>query len=277
MEGVKTLLIARNPEESSLPYIVRIPIGEGLVLRAKDTWPRTSKIYCHRHEMPWPADADIVEELPLRSCVQRGAAISIEVDRARESRSQFVITQARGREMIFWQSARTSKAARPNIALPTARASGLANLEFIVDTRERYAWKFTAQQVTTVKEALPVGDYGVKVDGEVIAVVERKSLDDFAGSLTSGKLRYRLDELATVPRAAVVVEDRYSSVFKLNHVRPAVVADMLAECQVHIPQVPVIFAENRALAQEWTYRFLGAAVRDAMERAVAPEHWVPME
>lgn len=54
-----------------------------------------------------------------------------------------------------------------------------------------------------------------------------------------------------MPRAVVVVEDRYSSVFKLNHVRPAVVAGMLAECQVHIPQVPVIFEENRALIQEW--------------------------
>lgn len=268
-----TLLIARNPEESSLPYLVRIPIGDGLVLRVKDTWPRTSKIYCHRHGLPWPEDADIVEELPLKSCVQRGAAITIEVDRTRENRSQFVITQARGREMIFWQSARTSKAARPNVALPKARAAGLADLQFIVDTRERYAWKFTQQQVTTVKEALPVGDYAAKVDGEVVAVVERKSLEDLAGSLTTGKLRYRLEALAEMPRAVVLVEDRYSSIFKLKHVRPATVADMLAECQVRYPQVPIIWAENRSLAQEWAYRFLGAAVRDALEGGVAAERW----
>lgn len=268
-----TLQIARNPEESTLPYLVRIPIGDGLVLRVKDTWPRVSKIYCHRHGLPWPEDAEIVEELPLRSCVQRGAAITIEVDRARESRSQFVITQARGREMIFWQSARTTKAARPNVALPTARASGLADLRFSVDTRERYAWKFTQQQVTTVKEALPVGDYAAKVDDEVVAVVERKSLEDLAGSLTSGKLRFRLEALAGVPRAVVLVEDRYSSIFKLKHVKPAVVADMLGECQVRYPQVPIIFAENRTLAQEWAYRFLGAAVRDALEAEAARERW----
>ena len=141
---VQKLLIARNPEaDSSLPYIVRIPLGDGIVLRVKDTWPRTAKIYCHPHGEAWPEDADIVEELPLRSCVRRGAAINIEVDRTRESRSQFVITQARGREMIFWQSARTSKVARPNVALPTARASGVTDLEIIVDTRERYVWKFS--------------------------------------------------------------------------------------------------------------------------------------
>ncbi|MBB1482888.1 ERCC4 domain-containing protein [Tessaracoccus sp. MC1865] len=271
------LLIARNPEDSSLPYLVLVPIGDGIVLRVKDTWPRASKIYCHRHGLPWPENPEMVEELPLRSCVQRGAAISIEVDRARESRSQFVITQARGREMIFWQSARTTKAAKPNVALPTARASGLADLQFYVDTRERYAWKFTQQQVTTVKEALPVGDYGVKVDGTWAAVVERKSLEDLAGSLTSGKLRFRLEALAELPRAVVLVEDRYSSIFKLNHVRPALVADMLAECQVRYPQVPIIFAENRALAQEWAYRFLGAAVREVVEGEAADERWASPE
>lgn len=57
-----------------------------------------------------------------------------------------------------------------------------------------------------------------------------------------------------MPRAAVVVEDRYSAVFKLDRVRPALVADGLAECQVRWPSVPVIFAETRQLAEEWTYR-----------------------
>ncbi len=250
-----------------------IPLGEVIVLRVKNTWPRTSKIYCHPHGEPRPEDADIVEELTLRSCVRRGAAISIEVDRTRESRSQFVITQARGREMIFWQSARTSKVARPNVAIPTARASGVADMEIVVDTRERYAWKFTTQQATTTKQALKVGDYGVKVDDELIAVVERKSLTDFAGSLTSGKLEYRLADLEQVPRAVVLVEDRYSAIFKLEHVRPAVVADMLAECQVRHRSVPIIFAETRALTQEWAYRFFGAAVRDRQQADESVTRW----
>lgn len=257
------LLIARNPDpESSLPYLVRIPLGEGIVLRARETWPRTTKVYCYRHDQPWDDDAELVEEIPLRSVTRRGAAIDVVADRTRESRSQFVLTRARGREMIFWQSARVARAARPNVALPTARAAGLAELEIVVDTRERYAWKFTHQQASTRTAALAVGDYGVLVDGEVVAVVERKSLADLAGSLTGGRLAYRLAALAELPRAAVVVEDRYSSVFKLDHVRPALVADQLGECQVRWPGVPVVFAENRALAQEWTYRFLAAAVQE---------------
>ncbi len=272
VDGV--LLIARNPDpDSSLPYLVRIPLGEGIVLRTRETWPRASKVYCHRHHDGWPIDAEIVEEVPLVDCRRRGAAIDIVVDRRRERRSQFVIARARGREMIFWQSARTSKAARPQVALPTARASGLAELLIVVDTRERYAWKFSHQQATTERRALPVGDYAVEADGELVAVVERKSLGDLATSLTTGRLGYRLAELAEAPRAAVVVEDRYSSVFKLDHVRPGLVADMLGECQVRHPTVPVVFAENRALAQEWTFRFLGAAIAEREQDAAGATGW----
>jgi hypothetical protein len=74
-----------------------------------------------------------------------------------------------------------------------------------------------------------------------------------------------LADLATLPRAALVVEDRWSSVFRLDRVRPAVVADGLAEAQVRFPSVPIVFCETRRLAQEWTYRFLGAAVRHRHE------------
>lgn len=257
------LLIARNPDpDSSLPYLVRIPLGEGIVLRTREVWPRTKKVYCHRHDAPWPDEPDLVDTIELRSCTRRGAAIDIVADRTRDARSQFVLTRARGREMIFWQTRKVTKAARPNVALPTARAAGLEILEIVVDTRERYAWKFSKQQATTVKRSLPVGDYASFVDDEMVAVVERKSLSDLSSSLTSGRLAYRLGELADAPRAAVVVEDRYSSIFELEHVRPLLIATMLGECHVRWPSVPILFLENRALAQEWTYRFLGSAVRE---------------
>ena len=74
-------VIARNPDgDSSLPYIVRIPLGGGILLKTRDTWPRTAKVYCHRVE-EWPADAEVVERVPVRSCVRRGAAIDLVLDR----------------------------------------------------------------------------------------------------------------------------------------------------------------------------------------------------
>jgi hypothetical protein len=264
-------VIARNPDEgSSLPYLVRVPLGpDGIALKVRDTWPRTSKVYCHRAD-EWPDDLEVIERVAVRSCVRRGSAIDLVLDRAREHRSQFVFTRARGREMIFWQSARTSKQARPAVSLPTARAAG-RTLEIVVDSHERYAWKFERQQATTVRRALPAGDYGVTADGRIVAAVERKSLPDLVSTLTSGKLRYLLADLAALPRAALVVEERWSSVFKLDRVRPAVVADGLAEAQVRFPAVPIVFCETRKLAQEWTYRFLGAAVNHHEEIAHGDE------
>jgi ERCC4-type nuclease len=100
----------------------------------------------------------------------------------------------------------------------------------------------------------------VEADGVIVAAVERKSLADLVSTLTTGKLRYLLAALAALPHAAVVVEDRYSSVFKLERVRPAVVAQGIGEAQARFPNVPIVFAETRALAQEWSYRFLGAAL-----------------
>lgn len=252
-------VIARNTEPgSTLPYLLRIPLGDGIILKAKDTWPRTGKVYCHRVD-EWPADAEIIERVAVRSCVRRGAAIDLVLDRGRENRSQIVITQARGRQMIFWQTARTAKQARPAVTLPSARASGIADLEIAVDVHERYPFTFADRQATTRREPLSAGDYGLVVDGLLQASVERKSLADLVSSLTTGKLKFQLTELSAIPRAAVVVEDRYSQVFTLDRVRPSVVADGIAECQVRFPTVPIIFCETRKLAQEWTYRFLAAA------------------
>ncbi|HEY1739398.1 MAG TPA: ERCC4 domain-containing protein [Acidimicrobiia bacterium] len=259
-------LVARNPDhESTLPYLISLPLGsEPLVLKAKETWPRTAKVYCHPAD-GWPDDAEIIEDVPVRSCVRRGVAIDLVLDRARENRSQIVFTTLRGgRQGIFWQSARTTRKTRPGLRLPTRRSAG-QQLEIVVDTRERYAWKFNDQQATTVKRALVVGDYAVELDGAIAGVVERKTLADLASVLVDGSLLITLGELATVPRAAIVVEDRWADVFRLEHVAPSMVAEMIAGAQVRYPNVPIVFCETRPLAQEWAYRFLGAALAYADE------------
>ncbi len=255
-------VIARNTEPgTTLPYVLRIPLPDrAIVLKARETWPRTAKVYCHRVE-EWPEDAEVIVRVPVRSCVRRGAAIDLVLDRARESRSQFVITTLRGgRQAVFWQTSRTAKQARPRTTTSTARAFGVADLEIVVDSQERYAWGFSAQQATTRRARLPCGDYGLVDDGRLLAVVERKSVGDLVTSLTTGKLKYQLTELAACPRAAVVVEERYSRALQHEIVRASVIADGLAECQVAFPNVPIMFCENRKLAQEWAYRFLGAAL-----------------
>jgi ERCC4-type nuclease len=172
--------------------------------------------------------------------------------------------------VIFWQSPRTARAARPGVRVPGRRASGLEEFTILVDTRERYPWRFGRQQaVSTERRALPAGDYAVEAPGGggLAAVVERKTLADLAGSLVDGSLNYLLAELDAMPRAAVVVEDRYGGVFKLEHVQPGFVADLLGALAVRYPAVPIVFCDTRPLAQEWAFRFLGAAVAQRSQAA----------
>ena len=256
------LWIAANPDpESRLPYLLRLPLAGGMVFRTSGTWPRAKALYCYPVNVDeWPEDPEI----------------------RRTGRDAFLRTP--------WRGDRPGPRPGPGEPLPTSvhhrprpggsvlavgthpqagppqrdhsgprGPAGSPSWEILVDTRERYAYRFTGQQVRTVKRALPCGDYAVTVDEAVITAVERKSLPDLVSSLINGTLRYALGELSALPRAAVVVEDRYSQIFKLGRIRPAVVADGLAELQVRWPGVPIVFCETRQLAQEWTYRYLAAA------------------
>jgi hypothetical protein len=210
-------LVARNPDQDSrLPYLVRLPIDGGLILKVRDTWPRTSRVFCARVEGGWPSEAEIVEEIRVTLCRRRGVAIDLVLDRSRENRSQFVFTiLPSGREGIFWQTRKVVTTARPGARILGRRASGIAELVIVVDTREHYPYRFSKQQATTVRVALAAGDYAVWSEaGTPVAVVERKSLADLAGALNSGTLVFELAKLAEMPRAAVVVEDRYGNLLK---------------------------------------------------------------
>jgi hypothetical protein len=268
--AVDEMLIAVNPDpDSRLPYLLRVPLGGGMVFRTSGTWPRAKALYCYPVDLQeWPVEPVIVERVPLRSCVRRGGAVDLVLDRGRENRSQLVFTSARGRDVVFWQSPRTRKQARPNVRTPTARAAGIADLEIVVDTREQYPYRFATQQVSTVKRALPCGDYGVTAAGRLVAAVERKSLADMVSSLIPALRPRRAGRAA---RAGVVVEDRYSQIFKLDRIRPVVVADGLAELQVRWPAVPIVFCETRQLGEEWTYRYLAAAHTWAVDELAVAE------
>lgn len=260
--GVGVFLIALNPEEDSkLPYLLRLPIQDGLVLKARDTWPRSTRIYCHAFQEGWPDDAEVIEQTPVSSIRRRGAVIDLVLDRPRLTRSQFVFTEIKGRPAIFWQTQKAARGSNPGARIPRARA--LAEpLRILIDTRERYPYRFAGRDVETERIALAAGDYAV-VSGETLtAVVERKTFENFVASLSDGTLPFQMQRLSEAAAAAVIVEGRYSDLFKLKHVPAAFIADGLARLQVRYPEVRVVFADARRFAEEWTYRFLAAALAD---------------
>jgi hypothetical protein len=69
--------------------------------------------------------------------------------------------------------------------------------------------------------------------------------------------------------------EQASQLFKLDHVRAAVIVDGLAELHVRWPAVPIVFCETRRLAEEWTYRYLAAAQAGAITEHPALQHISP--
>jgi hypothetical protein len=248
---------------ASCPYLLGLPLEDGVVLKAREPWPTTSRVYCHRFEGPWPKDAEIVEEAAVVLCRRRGAAIDLVLDRSRLARSQFVFTQVKGRDAIFWQTQKTARTANPGSRIPRRRTL-TAGVTIAADSRERYPYRFTHQGAQTMRIALPAGDYAIQApDGTVLATVERKTMENLAASLSDGSLAFQLQRLAELPLAAVVVEGRYSALYKLEHVNGTWLADQLARLEVRYPEIHVVFADSRRFAEEWTYRFLSAALADA--------------
>jgi len=259
-------LVARNPDaESRLPYLVRLPLEGGLVLKAREIWPRAARVFCSQEGTTWDERVNVVDEADVLVCRRRGAAIDLVLDRSQHARSQFIFTQARGRPAVWWQTQKTAQAANPGARIPRGRVAGL--LTIAVDTRERYGWRFAARDVVLERRVLPAGDYAVVSDGRPVGLIERKTLENLATSLADGSMAFQLQRLAEAGcNAAVVVEGDYPDLFRSQPGRGSWLADMLGRLAVRYPEVPVVFAGSRRFAEEWAYRFFGAVAGDTPEQ-----------
>lgn len=254
--------VARNPDpESRLPYLVQLPVDGGVVLKARETWPRAARVFCIQDSTPWDESAGIVDEADVVVCRRRGAAVDLVLARGQNARAQFVFTTARGRPAIWWQTQKTVQSANPGARIPRGRSAGTFTVA--VDTREKYGWKFGGRDVTLTRRALEAGDYAAMIGEAVVAVVERKTIENLATSLSDGSLAFQMQRLAAGQSAAVVVEGTYPELLRSHPGRASWLADMLGRLAVRYPEVPITFAGPRKFAEEWAYRFLGAAVGDS--------------
>ena len=254
----RRFVVARNPDaESSLPYVLSVPVGRGLTLKAAEPWPLSSRVYCHPLDDA-PGELEVLQDVGVRMCAWRGQALDLVLDRARHNRSQFVFTTARGRAAIFWQTPLVARRRR-RARVPRGPVAGARAMAIDVDTREQRPYDFGGRALALCRVALFAGDYAVRGETGVVAAVERKTADDFVSSATSGALAFAMADLSALPAAAVVVEATYSSLIAHPRVRPGFMADLIARLQVRSPNVPIVYAEDRRLAEDWTYRFLATA------------------
>jgi hypothetical protein len=267
---MKGTWILEKTQNDRFPYRLQILKGgqPWLTLRTQDKWPTAGRhIFCLREDEP-PAPDEIlegVERVDIIAFNERGRRVSIVLDRKRYKRCDFLFLEKsyKGRpeesyEQIFWLTQRSIEQHRPSFKL----VSGQTNSEMIVriDSNERYPWRFPG--LVTERGIVAAGDYALMDGDRMLAVVERKTLDNLLADFgMMPVLHQRLAELAAYDNHALVVEASYADFLnpkKVHHYTPGFCAKAIAELYALHPALRIVFCANRKVANEWTRLFFRA-------------------
>ncbi len=246
-------------------YIEENP-GEFLVFNVQARWPGPNrKIYCLKDnpckEIDLPRE-DPIEQCMIKNIYWYGKKLNVLLDRKTKKRCWFLFLKKEYKnkpgeiyDQIFWITQSSVMSRRPGAYIPKVRQPRAC--EVIIDTRERYPYKFGYAQVE--RKNLPAGDYGLVKEGRLVAVAERKTLDNFKHEIsTYDVFKAALRELASYPHKAIVFESPYSDFLDPKKIKPYsanYVAEIIADLAVLFPEIQFVFCSNRKFAQEWVYRW----------------------
>ncbi len=126
----------------------------------------------------------------------------------------------------------------------------------------------------TVRRALPAGDYSI-AGYETGVAVERKTLEDFIGSVIRGRRRFHkeLQKLSAYRFACVVVEASLVDVLAHNYRGGADPGSVMGAALSIIVDfgVPVFFCGDRQTARLFTEKYLLRCVRKIEQDRQRPE------
>jgi ERCC4-type nuclease len=143
----------------------------------------------------------------------------------------------------------------------------MERLNIIIDTREQRPWSFNPAFVNTTIGTLRQADYALAGDDRF--GIERKSLDDLLGTISTGWERFqrelqRMDDAKFVSKVVIVESDFINTCFttganneviapKHNHpnLTPQFIAKRIAELTMR--NVSVLFAASPELATGLAY------------------------
>ena len=238
----------------------------------QDRWPGSNQhIFCLR-EARIGDDVTIgaeVERIPIVALQRYGRRLSVVLDRPRQKRCDFQIVEkayknpdAEGPatyEQIFWFTQTAMRQRRPRGArLRTARPEVDARVRIASD--ERYPWHLGPFEAE--RGRLAAGDYALVLDGEVVAVVERKTFDGLLAEFGHmDVLRQRLLELSSYEHHALVIEAPYEDFLnpvKVHHWPAAFCARAIADLYARYPRLRIVFCANRKIAETWTRNYFAA-------------------
>lgn len=134
-------------------------------------------------------------------------------------------------------------------------------LTAIIDSREQLPYDLAPFK--TVRCGLPTGDYSVE-GYETEITIERKSLDDFIGSISTGRERFEreIERLLKFESKMILVEGSAEDILKQRYVSRMNPTSVFGTIASFIAKgVPVMLAGNRTIAQDFARRFLFLSVK----------------
>ena len=134
-------------------------------------------------------------------------------------------------------------------------------MQIIIDTREKRPYGFGGKVASEVRK-LQTGDYSIAgLENEV--AIERKSLDDFIGSLVNSNretFQRELDRLVHMPTKAIVVEGSWECI-KMGQYRSRMnpAAAYGSAMGIIAQGIPIVMAGTRKEAERACYALLRIA------------------
>jgi hypothetical protein len=272
---MQSVWIVERTRHRRFPFRIAIEQGGRTVLavRAQARWPGPGQqVFCLRERTLDPDEPlEPLERVPVAHIGRVGRKLTVVLDRPTRKRCEFLAVERTGRdgrrsEDLFFRTEAGIRAHRSRARMELL-PSVQPDLMIAVDSGERYPWRFPG--ATLVRRRLAVGDYALLERGRVTAVVERKTFDNLLADIGAVQaLHHQLEDLASLPTAAVVIEAQYADFLdesRLGGRWPAAhLARVLAELAALHPRLPVVYAGNRKLANAWCARFFAAcAAREA--------------
>jgi hypothetical protein len=152
----------------------------------------------------------------------------------------------------------------------------MERIHIIIDTREQTPWGFDPSQAVVSVDTLRTGDYALKGDGGF--AIERKSLDDFLGTISSGWDRFlreigRMDGAGFSAKAVIVEADFESCCFRTGadgelippgHRHPMLSPQFVCKriAELTMMGVAVLFAGTPLYASALAYQILRERAND---------------
>lgn len=267
-EYIQRWILYKQPDNTQFPYRLYIEEkpNDFLILDVQDRWPGPNKkIFCYlqgrcaKEDLPTNEPIEDVEILKIERFEKK---LNVILSRKTKRRCWFIFLTKQYKKkpnefynQIFWITQSSAKIRRPGAYIPRIRES--KGIEIIIDNRERYPYKFG--YIPIRRENLPVGDYALVKQGRIVAIAERKTLDNIKNEIsTYDVLKASLQELATYPYKAVVFESPYADFINPKKTKPyraSYVAEIITDLFVNFPEIQFVFCDNRKIAQDWVLRW----------------------